>query len=128
VRFEVHGLPQTKGSTRAFARGSGAPVVVSDNARLKQWEQAVGWSARAAGASMNEGAVAVDVIFYLPRAKHTKEADALPTTRPDLDKLVRAVLDALTGICYADDGQVVHLTARKCYALDTPCALITVTG
>ena len=124
MRFEVHGLPQTKGSTRALARG----VVVSDNVRLKQWEQAVGWSARAAGASLNDGAVAVDVIFYLPRPQRIRGDDALPITRPDLDKLVRAVLDALTGICYGDDGQVVHLTARKCYALGTPCAAITVTG
>ena len=127
MRFEVHGLPQTKGSTRAFVKDDGRPQVVSDNARLKQWEQAVGWSARAAGATLNNGAVALDVIFYLPRPLRARAED-LPVTRPDLDKLVRAVLDALTGICYKDDGHVVHLTARKCYALRTPCAQITVTG
>jgi Holliday junction resolvase RusA-like endonuclease len=32
---------------------------------------------------------------------------------PDLDKLVRAVLDALTGIAYLDDKQVVAINARR---------------
>lgn len=36
--------------------------------------------------------------------------------KPDLDKLVRAVQDALTGIIYKDDGQVCRLTANKNYA------------
>jgi len=37
-----------------------------------------------------------------------------PATRPsDLDKLVRAVLDALTGIVWKDDAQVVALKATK---------------
>jgi Holliday junction resolvase RusA-like endonuclease len=33
-----------------------------------------------------------------------------------LDKLIRAVLDALTGIAYIDDGQVVEITASKIYS------------
>jgi hypothetical protein len=39
--------------------------------------------------------------------------------RPDLDKLVRAVLDALTGPVLADDGQVVLLSAGKFYPGDS---------
>jgi Holliday junction resolvase RusA-like endonuclease len=34
---------------------------------------------------------------------------------PDLDKLVRAVLDALTAVAYRDDGQVTRITATKEY-------------
>jgi Holliday junction resolvase RusA-like endonuclease len=36
--------------------------------------------------------------------------------RPDLDKLVRAVLDSLTGVCYEDDSQVIRLRASKVWA------------
>ena len=126
MRFEVHGLPQTKGSTRAFLTADGAPKVVSDNARLKQWEHAVGWSARAAGAQLLDGPIGLDLVFYLPKPQRPKSD--LPLVRPDLDKLVRAVLDALTGICYRDDAQVVHILARKCYALGTPCVTISVNG
>jgi hypothetical protein len=32
-----------------------------------------------------------------------------------LDKLIRAVLDGLTGVAYEDDQQVVRLTAQKAY-------------
>jgi Holliday junction resolvase RusA-like endonuclease len=39
-----------------------------------------------------------------------------PSGRPDLDKLIRAALDALTGVVYRDDAQIVMLYARKVYA------------
>ena len=39
-----------------------------------------------------------------------------PTVPPDLDKLIRAVLDSLSGIAYIDDSQVVEIIARKSYA------------
>ncbi|MCR4339570.1 MAG: RusA family crossover junction endodeoxyribonuclease [Gemmatimonadaceae bacterium] len=43
-----------------------------------------------------------------------------PTTKPDADKLTRALLDALTGVAYVDDSQVVHLGIRKEWALTGP--------
>jgi Holliday junction resolvase RusA-like endonuclease len=39
-----------------------------------------------------------------------------PCVRPDADKLARALLDALTGYAYDDDGQVIALSIRKIYA------------
>jgi Holliday junction resolvase RusA-like endonuclease len=44
-------------------------------------------------------------------------------TKPDLDKLARCVLDALTGVVYADDSQVVGINASKCYGAETGCIL-----
>jgi Holliday junction resolvase RusA-like endonuclease len=38
-----------------------------------------------------------------------------PSVAPDLDKLIRAVLDGLTAIAYRDDGQVTSITASKTY-------------
>jgi Holliday junction resolvase RusA-like endonuclease len=38
------------------------------------------------------------------------------TKRPDLDKLIRAILDGITGILIEDDSQVVNITATKQYA------------
>ena len=48
----------------------------------------------------------------------TKSAPLFPTGRNvgDLDKLVRAVLDSLTGILYYDDSSVIDITAKKRYA------------
>ena len=68
------------------------------------------------GRRMHEGPVSVELCFYLPRGKTVRRA--LPAVKPDLDKLVRAVLDALTGYCYKDDGQAVGVLASKQYAVD----------
>ena len=42
-----------------------------------------------------------------------RSAPAYKSTRPDLDKLVRAVLDSLTGIVFVEDSQVAGLSAWK---------------
>jgi Holliday junction resolvase RusA-like endonuclease len=60
------------------------------------------------------GQVAVRLVFYLPRPKRMRRP--APTVKPDLDKLARAVLDALSGVAYEDDAQVCHLVATKHYA------------
>lgn len=49
-----------------------------------------------------------------------KQADALagqlmPTTKPDLDNCVKAIFDAVNGIVWTDDVQVVGLRVRKVY-------------
>ena len=51
--------------------------------------------------------------FWVPRPQRCKRD--LPTVRPDLDKLERAVLDALTGLLYVDDAQVTYVTKKKRY-------------
>jgi Holliday junction resolvase RusA-like endonuclease len=74
-----------------------------------------------------EGALWVEVTFRLPRPKGhmgkrglRPSAPRFPATRPDLDKLCRAVLDGLTsGGAYGDDAQVTVLTAEKVYASET---------
>jgi Holliday junction resolvase RusA-like endonuclease len=38
-------------------------------------------------------------------------------TKPDTDKLIRSVLDALTGIVWTDDSQVVEILARKQFGI-----------
>ena len=39
-----------------------------------------------------------------------------PTKKPDIDNIIKAVLDALNGIAYKDDTQVVQVMAQKKYA------------
>ena len=49
------------------------------------------------------------------------------TSKPDLDNLEKAALDALNGIAYADDAVVATIIAEKVYALD-PFVEITISG
>lgn len=125
--FEVLGLPATKGSVRSFVnRKTGRVVSLSDNPRLKGWEAAVAWSARAAGARPGLEPAVARMEFRLPRPKgHLGKGGAVkasaplvPTTKPDIDKLVRAVLDGLTGVAFVDDSQVVEVAASKRYCAE----------
>jgi Holliday junction resolvase RusA-like endonuclease len=59
--------------------------------------------------------VSVRITFLMPRPKTVKRHT--PTVPPDIDKLCRAVLDALTDVgVWVDDSQVVDLGATKIYA------------
>ncbi len=55
----------------------------------------------------------IEMIFTFVKPKTVTRQD--PSVAPDLDKLVRAVLDGLTAIAYRDDGQVTNLWATKEY-------------
>lgn len=124
ISFTVHGVAQPKGSTRAFMpKGARFPVVTSDNKSLKGWEQTIRGELQVVMARTNkatlaaifESPVAVGLRFHLPRPKSKKKAK-YPTTKPDVDKLARAAIDALSGVAFKDDNQVVAVQARKVYA------------
>lgn len=122
VLFTVRGEPIPQGSARAFVRG-GRPIVTSDNPRLSAWRDAIAAeAAQAMTGPMVLGAVAVRVSFYLPRPKgHYGKRGLLPSapryhvTKPDVDKLIRAVLDGITGIVVKDDSQVIYVEGHKSY-------------
>lgn len=113
--FSVKGLPQPKGSTRTFVVG-GKPVTTSANPRVGEWQRLVAFALQDFPGGPFDGPVIVSLGFSLQRPKWAPKRVKVPAVRPDLDKLVRAVLDAMTGIVFKDDGQVIRLTATKVYA------------
>lgn len=122
--FFVHGEPQSQGSMRAFMAG-GKPVLTSTNKSLGAWRQIV--AARAQEhAHMHDGPVRMTLMFFVPRPKSLRRTDVLPTKRPDLDKLERACLDAMTGVMYRDDSQVTTLVASKRYGIEATGVRITI--
>jgi Holliday junction resolvase RusA-like endonuclease len=119
VSFRVLGTPQPKGSTRAFLpTGSTRPIVTTDNPKIREWQHAIGAVAQTLGEAMFEGPIAIDLGFRFVRPKSKPRRVVHHVTRPDLDKCVRCVFDALQGILFADDAAVVSLTARKWYAAE----------
>jgi Holliday junction resolvase RusA-like endonuclease len=48
-----------------------------------------------------------------------------PTGKPDIDNLIKTIGDALNGIMWRDDSQIVMLQARKFYATE-PFTVLTV--
>jgi len=119
----VRGVPVPKGSTRSFVI-RGRAVTTNANAKTRPWEQSIAFEARHAIAPREPSPepVRVWLVFHMPRPKGhwnakgtrlVKSAPAHPAKKPDLDKLVRCVLDALTHVVWVDDAQVVAVEAEK---------------
>ena len=132
----VYGRPQPQGSIRAFMpKGRRFPVLTSDNPKVKPFRQEV---AGAVIAKMLDERikmldrpepVLVELDFYLEKPKSAPKARQCPTKKPDVDKLARAALDALSGVAFEDDSQVVDLHVRKHYGLPerTEISVLTIT-
>ena len=91
-------------------------MIHSQGSALTAWRSQIGYAAREAGAKPHLEAVHIEMIFTMPRPKTVTRPE--PSVAPDLDKLVRAVLDGLTAVAYRDDGQVTSLMATKEYGAD----------
>lgn len=123
VTFSVHGPAATKGSTKTMPhRTTGKLITIADAKSLPVWTQAMAWSAKRAGVKVLPKPRAIGVrvwlLFARPGSVSVKERP-LMTVKPDVDKCLRATLDALTGIAYEDDSQVIETTVRKRYAART---------
>ena len=121
MRFTVFGIPVPQGSMRAFVpRGWKRPIITAANAKTKPWRQQIAGECLAAMGGASSGMnlpMRVEVRFYFPRPKSLKKGVTAKVTKPDLDKLIRAVLDSLTGIVFDDDSQVIEIVASKQFGL-----------
>jgi crossover junction endodeoxyribonuclease RusA len=117
ITFDVIGRPSPQGSKKSIGNNR----FVESSKFLPAWRKAVRVAAEeAVTASMwarVSGPVELEVMFYLDRPSSiSKTKRPQPTVAPDLDKLVRGVGDALTGVVYDDDSQVIRCLAWKVYA------------
>jgi Holliday junction resolvase RusA-like endonuclease len=115
IRLSIDGPPRAKGRPRFNPRGRAWTPRAT---RLA--ENTLAWEARKQMLDQHTralvGPVEVRVVFHLATAR-----------RVDVDNLVKLVLDALNGIAWADDSQVVHITALKTIDRDHPRTEITAT-
>jgi len=113
----VPGEVQPKGSTKSFATKTGKIVTTDDNPDTKPWQAVVASFVRQVAGPIivyPEGPVRLDLSFVMKRRVAEPKRVTPPHTRkPDLDKLVRAILDSLTGLIYADDNQVTCVNCDK---------------
>jgi crossover junction endodeoxyribonuclease RusA len=135
IKFIVFGRPQPQGSARAFIpKGWKRPVITSANKNLRSWRQEVAIAAALAmdgnGIIRRPEACRLEVTFYFDRPQSLKRGISRKSTKPDIEKLCRALADALTGICYEDDAQIDELSAVKSYGLPerTEVLVLPMTG
>lgn len=121
MSFQVYGLPAPQGSK--------TPWGAETSKRLPSWRQDVAVAARNAmgGRLPTTEAVLLDATFYFPRPKSHygtgANAERLKATapqwvakKPDLDKLMRAIGDAITGVVVRDDSLIVKASIQKAYS------------
>lgn len=128
IEFIVPGVPVAKGRPR-FTR-AGRTYTPAATARH---ERTVREYAQAHFPMPLEGALRLEVISFhaIPKSLPTAEKQAAlrgmrrPATRPDADNICKLVADALNGIAYTDDNQIVELEALKYYG-PTPQTVVRV--
>lgn len=138
IAFNVLGTPAPKGSARAMIHPHTRKAILRPGSsqvgelKIRSWSAAVREAARdAAGdraAPVYVGApLVVAVVFRLARpaghwgtgknaGKVKPSAPPVPMTKPDVDKLARCTLDALTGIVIDDDARIASLYLDRQWA------------
>lgn len=148
LEVDVRGMPRPQGSINAFPRRNGAGQMVGVG--VKYAPTVYAWRAQVQQAMTealphhspwSRGAVELHLGFDLPRPtghllpvnskrsapEVSKSAPARPIVAPDLDKLVRAVMDACTDAgVWKDDAQVCVIVTAKRYVTTQPGVRISV--
>lgn len=131
MRIVVYGKAIQQGSKRAIpGRGGGRPMIVEDSKHTRPWRAVVKDAARQeVGEDWQPllGPITVDIMIHTGRPKwhyrtgaHAHElkpnAPHWVPVKPDIDKLGRLILDALTDAgVWRDDCQIASLTVAKVY-------------
>lgn len=134
MRFIVEGKVQGKARARTFFNHNTGRMQSITPEQTKSYEELIRWSYKASGGKyLGEQPIELSVkAFYsIPQAfRRLKREQALkgeirPMTRPDTDNILKAVLDALNGVAYYDDKQVVSVSCEKWYA-ESGCLIIEI--
>ena len=114
VSFIVKGTPQPKERPRATIRGSYATIYTPKN--TVQFERYVKQVASEyTPPKLLSGALFMTLSFYLQRPQSLSSTIIYDTKRPDVDNLAKSIMDALEGVIYEHDAQVIHLVVAKSY-------------
>ena len=126
VSFTIPGEAVPKARPRVFKRKGKSTAVTPE--KTVKYENLVKWAAhqamQKAGAVMFLGPLqaSIDISLPIPSSWSSKRQEMAiagqiaPTKRPDIDNLVKALFDAMNGIVFRDDSQVVFAVVRKLYS------------
>ena len=111
--FTVKGKVQGKARPRVTARNGFAHAYTPKN--TKDYEKAIRSAYIASGGKKYTEALEVVIYTYrpLPKSRPKKIITELDTCKPDVDNIAKVVLDALNGVAYDDDKQIISLAVFK---------------
>jgi Holliday junction resolvase RusA-like endonuclease len=124
LTFTVPGEPRGKGRPRFSRTGH----TYTDSETKAYENKIIAYYRKAHGATKvpDTAFVCVDVVAYLPIPKSATKAQVvgmagktiLPSRKPDVDNILKAVLDALNGVVYKDDARVHRTSCVKFYSAE----------
>lgn len=125
LRLFVPGKPAPQGSKdfMGFRKGNGTAILKESSDAVGPWRERI--ALKAQQAMLDAGLpliaskypVSTSLTFVMPRPASAPKTKTPPAVkRPDVDKLERAVNDALTDVVMADDSQVTQTDRRKVIA------------
>lgn len=135
IEILIPGTPIPKGRPRFARRGNFVATYTPEKTRSYEKIVAIEGMTAMKGQKPLEGALRVEIEAYMPIPKATSkkiwaliEKGEYPhIKKPDLDNLIKGGCDALNGICWLDDSQIVHLTVSKHYS-HTPRLVVRIDG
>lgn len=125
ITFTVPGEPRGKGRPR-FNKATGHTYTDSETRAYEEKIAAYYRKAHGAFCWPETAFISVEVTAYLPIPKGATKAQRagmeekriLPSRKPDVDNIEKAVLDALNGFAYKDDARVCRTSCAKFYGAE----------
>ena len=128
IIIEIYGNPIPLNRPRACKRGS---FIQMYDSQIKE-KEIVKWQARAQfNKEPLKTPLFLDILFGMAIPKGTSrirtnlmlQNELVPMKKPDIDNLIKFILDCLNGILFDDDSQIIEVKARKCYS-DNPRTVV----
>lgn len=113
-------LPTPPGANRLWRSYQGRTV---KSPLARAWQAQAALLAKAKGIQPTQGSIALAIVLH-PRQTKTGQASKI---RLDVDAPIKATLDALQGVAYADDKQVIRVSSELGYPLPEGGITVTVT-
>ena len=108
-KYIIEGVPTAQGRPRFTKRG----ITYDPNKKYKNSIAAQIMCQKPV--LINEGPVKIRMVFNMPKPKSYSSKLFWHIKKPDIDNLIKAVLDALNGILWRDDSQISQISAQKIY-------------
>lgn len=130
IKFIIPGDPQGKARPR-FANGHAYTPE-----KTREYEQLIAlmyWTSAAKYTFPADTPLSAKIVVHKRIAKSATKAKReqmlngteRPMTKPDADNIAKCILDALNGVAYPDDRQIVDLSVTKYYS-DNPCVIVEI--
>ena len=114
MRITIYGEPVAKGRPKIAVRGR-FPVVYTPKKTRDAEDSFLAQAIKQKPDKPLEGPLSVVIEFYKIKPKSYPKSVKFWTKKPDLDNMIKLVLDALNKVFFIDDAQIVHLISRKEY-------------